>query len=75
MNGSEALPPWFGVLFFVIFFGVFGPAFWAMARILRRMGFSGWWVLSAGLWPFMLVILALSRWPAFEEKRDGDIRT
>jgi len=46
MNGSEALPPWFGVLFFVIFFGVFGPAFWAMAHILRRMGFSGWWVGS-----------------------------
>jgi len=49
--------------------------YWSLVRILHRMGLSGWWVLLAGLWPIMLPILATCRWPAFEEKRDGDHRT
>jgi uncharacterized membrane protein YhaH (DUF805 family) len=71
MNGPEVLPLWANVLFFVVFVGVFGPAMWAIVRILHRMGKSGWWILGIGLWPFMLVALALCRWPAFEEREHG----
>jgi hypothetical protein len=41
--------------------------FWSWVRILHRMGLSGWWILTMGLWPIMLPILATCRWPAFEE--------
>jgi uncharacterized membrane protein YhaH (DUF805 family) len=49
--------------------------FWSIVRILHRMRLSGWWILLAGLWPIMLPILATCRWPAFEDKRDGSIKT
>jgi len=41
--------------------------FGSIAIILKRMGFSGWWVLAAGLWPIALPVLAFCRWPAFEK--------
>jgi hypothetical protein len=37
--------------------------FYCIARILRRIGFSGWWVLSIGFWPIVIPLLAYIRWP------------
>lgn len=39
-------------------------------RILHRMGLSGWWLLTIGLWPIMIWVLSRCRWPAFDEKQN-----
>ena len=46
---------------------VFDGGIVGLVRILRRMGFSGWWALMIMLWPFGLMILARAKWPAFDE--------
>jgi hypothetical protein len=40
----------------------------SLVRILRRMGLSGWWLLTIGFWPITLWILSRCRWPAFDEE-------
>lgn len=43
----------------------------ACARILRRMGYSGWWSLFIFVWPFWvigLVKLSKAKWPALSDK-------
>ena len=52
---------------------VFAGGFWGGIRILRRMGLSGWWIFMIFLWPFGLLMLAYSRWPAFEKKLAPEI--
>jgi hypothetical protein len=47
---------------------IFVGGFWGGIRILRRMGLSGWWIFMIFLWPIGLLMLAYSRWPAFEKK-------
>jgi hypothetical protein len=39
-------------------------------KILRRMGFSGWWVLIAVISPLNIValwVLAYAKWPAMKQ--------
>ena len=58
---------WQLAIVFLIWWLIFG---WPVARILRRLGFSGFWVLLCfvplgnivGLW-----VLATTRWPAVEK--------
>ncbi|MCJ7994026.1 hypothetical protein J5N58_05265 [Rhizobium cremeum] len=61
MMGSYSL--WHWLVAFAFWFLLFG---WPIAKILRRAGFSGWWVLLSfvplanliGLWVF-----AVTPWP------------
>lgn len=50
-------------LFGLLVLAVLLHTFYCFARILQRIGFSGWWVLLAGLWPILVPILAYSHWP------------
>jgi uncharacterized membrane protein YhaH (DUF805 family) len=46
---------------------IYIPLIWFIVRILRRMGFSGWWSLMLVLWPVGLGLLAFVRWPAVDK--------
>lgn len=63
MNGAS-IWHWIIILLLVL------PMLWATARILRRLGFSGWWCLAI-LVPFGnivgLVVLAWVRWPVEQD--------
>jgi hypothetical protein len=60
------------IIIIVIITSVLVVFFWSWVRILHRMGLSGWWVLTMGLWPIMLPILATCRWPAVDGKRKAE---
>ncbi len=63
--GSFSIWHWLIVVVWLVAVG------WPTARILKRIGFSGWWVILAfiplaniiGLW-----VLALTRWPRDQGK-------
>ncbi len=40
--------------------------FFALVRVLHRLGFSGWWSLMIFLWPIGLLMLAFVRWPSVD---------
>ncbi len=50
-------------LFGLVLLAIILHTFYCIALILRRIGFSGWWVLLAGFWVFLIPLLAYSRWP------------
>ena len=61
------MTPWEGIVAVSVFFGIYGVIFWFIVRILRRMGFSGWWSLMLFIWPVGLGLLAFKRWPAMDK--------
>jgi uncharacterized membrane protein YhaH (DUF805 family) len=70
---NDAHPEMFGGIILVVI--LMNVVFWAailfpLVRILRRMGFSGWWALLVGFWPVGLWLLAYNPWPAFDRKAD-----
>ena len=64
------IPVWQGLLLVVFLV----PWVWACARILRRIGFSGWWAAISFIAPLNLVgllFLASARWPVDGRARDS----
>ena len=51
----------------------FGLLVYPLIRILRRMGYSGWWVLLAftPLGIIGLQVLAYGRWPTYDARNAG----
>jgi len=54
------------LLVLVINLVIWIPTIWSLVGILRRMGFSAWWLSMIGLWPIGLWMLAYNRWPAVD---------
>lgn len=46
----------------IIVFGIVVPVAWAGAKILRRIGYSGWWVVLAFVWPLNVIGLCVLAW-------------
>jgi hypothetical protein len=61
------------IIIILLFLGLFALGVLSIAKILRRMGFSGWWTVVA-LIPFVSIIglwmLANKKWPAFDKSAD-----
>ncbi|CDN55948.1 Hypothetical protein RG1141_CH36200 [Neorhizobium galegae bv. officinalis bv. officinalis str. HAMBI 1141] len=63
--GSFSIWHWLIVIIWLVVFG------WPIAKILRRMGFSGWWAVIAfvplvniiGLW-----VVSVARWPVIDRQ-------
>lgn len=55
------------LLFVAIFFPLLILWFWALVRVLNKMGYSGWWSLLTFIPPLALValwVMAFSDWPS-----------
>jgi hypothetical protein len=67
MEGT--MGPFSGVHWLIVILIWFLLVGWPISKILRRMGFSGWWVILSfvplanfiGLW-----VIAVTPWPRFE---------
>ena len=58
--GSLSIWHWIVVLLFLVLPG------YPIARILNRLGYSGWWTIVAFITPLNLIglwVLAFKRWP------------
>lgn len=68
-NGSSGLGIALIVLL-VFYIVIVGVLVWAYVRIIRRAGYSGWWVLT-GIVPLlniiMLLMFAFKQWPIQRE--------
>ena len=65
--GSLSLFHW------IIVIVVFGPMVWGLAKVLTRMGHSGWWSLAMFIplgFPILLLWMGYSKWPVIENQKD-----
>jgi hypothetical protein len=60
---------WEAFFFSLFILAVLLHTFFCVGLILRRIGFSPAWVLLIGLWPFLIPLLAYSRWPVEERTK------
>lgn len=64
-----SLSIWHWVISLFVIWAIFASVI-SIAKILRRMGYSGWWSLLFFVWPISavgLVKLAKASWPALKQ--------
>lgn len=70
ISGSSSAAEAVGLSIIAIYLLILILIFWAYIRIIRRAGYSGWWILI-GLVPLvnlvMLLIFAFKEWPIQRE--------